>query len=99
MLNFYYFLGILDSLIKTPKPAKKNPKQNKLAGLPQTMSLTALPPIFFKYSIILPYKFLLKQPSLLNLLLHFFLNLGLLKNAARNMKNNESKIPVAPLSK
>jgi hypothetical protein len=34
-----YFLDILESLIKTPNPAKKKPKQNKLAGLPQTISL------------------------------------------------------------
>lgn len=37
-----YFFGILDNLMKTPKPAKKNPKQNKLPGLPHTISLITL---------------------------------------------------------
>lgn len=46
-LNYLcYFPVNLDNLIKTPNPAKKNPKQNKLAGLPQTISPIILPPIF-----------------------------------------------------
>ena len=44
VLNEYY-LVVLAHFKKTPNPAKKNPKQNRLAGLPQTISPILQPPL------------------------------------------------------
>lgn len=44
-------------IIKTPKPPKKKPKQNKLAGLPQTISAIYFPPRKFTNIVIYYYIF------------------------------------------